>query len=146
MGTFYGINDFGYVEYALQNSTHQHIAKLFTYNIYIYIYIYIRFIYLIPRKFVCDPWVSLIFYKTTIIRQIAKWNESKIENTEKKTLGLCKKLYVCLRERARERERERERESVCVCVCLCVCVSVSVYIYVCVGFSCVLLCVCVSGI
>ena len=40
---------------------------------YIYIYIYnIIFIYLMPWNLVFDPLVSWSFYKTTIIRQLAK--------------------------------------------------------------------------
>ena len=72
-----------------------------------------------PWNFFCDPWVSWRFYKTTIIRQLTKWNESKIEKYSKKPLGLCMNLYVCL--------------WVCVCVCVCVgysCVLLSVYVWV----------------
>ena len=29
-----------------------------------------------PWNLVCDPWFSWGFYKTTIIRQLTKWNES----------------------------------------------------------------------
>ena len=64
--------------------------------IYIYIYIYIRLIYLMPWKFVCDLWVSWNFYKTAIIRQTTRRNESKIEKYSQKPLGLCRNLYVCL--------------------------------------------------
>ena len=65
-------------------------------NNYDTIYIYIRFTHLIPWKFVWDIWVSWSFYKTTIIRQITKWNESKIEKYSQKPLGFCRDLYVCL--------------------------------------------------
>ena len=37
------------------------------------------------------PWVSCVFCKTTIIRQLRIWNELKIENTkriQKKTVGI----------------------------------------------------------
>ena len=57
-------------------------------------YIYIRFIYLMLWKFVCNSWISWSFYKT-IIRQITKWNELKIEKYSQKPLGLCRNLYVC---------------------------------------------------
>ena len=44
------------------------------------------------------PLVSWSFCKTTIIRQLRKWNESKIEkiqkNTDKKPLGFRMKAYV----------------------------------------------------
>ena len=43
-----------------------------------------------------DPWVSWSFHKTTIIRQLTKWNESKIEKYNQKQLGFCRKLYVWL--------------------------------------------------
>ena len=77
-------------------------------------------------KFVRDPWVLWSFYKTTIIRQITKWNESKIEKYNQKPLGLCRNLYVCS------------------WVCVCVCVRARVRMCVCVGYSCILLCVYVS--
>ena len=64
------------------------------------------------------PLVSLSFYKTTIIRQITKWNESKIEKYSQKSLGLCRNLYVCL--------------WVCVRVCVWVFVwDIIAYYYVC---------------
>ena len=56
------------------------------------------------------------FCKTTIIRQLRKWNESKIEkNIVKKPLGFCMILYVWF--------------WVCECVEVCA--------YACMGYSCV---------
>ena len=85
-----------------------------------------------PWNLVCDPWVSWSFYKTTIIRLLTKWNESKIEKYCQKPLGFCRKHVIV---------------GVCVCVCVCVCGYVCGCVYmwvcvcVCVGYSCVLLCV-----
>ena len=36
-----------------------------------------------PWKIVCDPGFHGVFSKTTIIRQLRRWNELKIENTKK---------------------------------------------------------------
>ena len=47
-----------------------------------------------PWNLVCDSWVSRTFYKTTIIRQLTKRNESKIEKYSQKPLGFYRKLYV----------------------------------------------------
>ena len=37
-------------------------------------YILDLFIYLMPLNLVCDPWISLSFYKSTIIWQSIEWN------------------------------------------------------------------------
>ena len=63
------------------------------------------------------------FYKIKIIRQLTKWNESKIEKILSKTVGI---MYESL------------RVIVCECVCVCACV--------CVGYTCVLQSVYVGGI
>ena len=49
-----------------------------------------------PWNIVGNPWVSWSFYKTTIIGQITKWNESKIEKYGQKLLVLGRNLYVYL--------------------------------------------------
>ena len=74
-------------------------------NIYDYIIIkkmYVRCIYLMPWNFVCNHRVSWSSYKTTIIWQLTKLNESKIKKIYSKTIGILE-------------------ESLCVCVCVCVC-------------------------
>ena len=53
------------------------------------------------------------FYKTTIIRQLTKWNESKIEKILSKTVGILL-----------ESSRVIASVYVCVCVFVCVCVNV----------------------
>ena len=57
--------------------------------IYIYIYIYIIIIIIIIYIFNswntdCDPGFHVVFCKTTIIRLLRKWNESKIEKIQAK--------------------------------------------------------------
>ena len=110
---------------------------------YIYIYIYIRVIYFMPWNFVCDPWVSWSFYKTTIIRQLTKWNESKIEKYSQKPLGFCNSM----KSRCRRLIGPAEIYTITkiwiillgfsyiyiyIYICVCVCVSVCVCVCVCV--------------
>ena len=72
-------------------------------HIYIYIYIYI----FNSWNIVCNPVFSAVFCKTTMIRQLRRWNESKIrKNSDKKLLGfrLCEVVsvwvyVVCVRMR-----------------------------------------------
>ena len=63
-----------------------------------------------------------VFCKTTIIKQLRKGNESKIEKIQSKTRWVFIGIFTC--------------------DCECVSVCVGVYAYACVGNSCVLLCVC----
>ena len=71
-----------------------------------------RFIYLMPWNLVCGPWVSWSFYKTTNIRQLTEWNESK--------------MFTC--------------DFKCVCVCVCVCVRVRAFVWGIVAYYCVCMC------
>ena len=92
--------------------------------VFVCIYAYIIIIIIIIIKYIldiyisnswnldCNPLVSWSFFKTTIIRQLRKWNESKIEKIQSKTVVV---LYDFL------------RVVVSVCVCVCVCVRVCVY-------------------
>ena len=65
------------------------------------------------------PWFyEVFFFKTKIIRQLRKWNESK-KKCIQKPLWFCM-IFPCG----------------CKCGCLCVCA------YACKGYSCVLICVC----
>ena len=84
-------------------------------NIYIYIYIYN------PLKIFCDPGFHGVFCKTTLIRQLRRWNELKIENTKKyrqKNVGIS---FVCG----------------CKCVSVCGCVRMRVCVIV--TYGCVFL-------
>ena len=83
---------------------------------YTYAYIYI---YIIPWNLNCKPKVSwfVCFCKTTIIRQLTKRNESKIENIPPKIVEISLEFL---------------RGIVSKCVWLCACVGVD--------YSCVLLC------
>ena len=61
------------------------IELLYNNNNYIYIYIYNSW------NIVCNPGFHEVFCKTTIIRQLRRWNELEIENTKKyrqKTIGI----------------------------------------------------------
>ena len=87
--------------------THTHTNNYTQKRMWIYIYIFN------PWKIFGNPRFHGVFCKTTIIRQLWRWNESKIENTKKyrkKTVGIS---FMC-------------GESVWVYVCVCVCM----YVYV----------------
>ena len=65
------------------------------------------------------------FSKITIIRQLRRWNELKIENTKKyteKTVGIS---FMC--------------GCKCVCVCVCVCGCVRMRVCVIVTYGCMFL-------
>ena len=107
--------------------THTDTHTLTHTHIYIYIYIYINklisitYIYLIHGISTATPGFHGFFFKTTIIRQLRKWNESKIE----KILSENRWDFVGM----------FTRDCECVSVCVCVCS------YACVGYCCVLMCV-----
>ena len=75
---------------------------------YIYIYIYT----FNPWKIVCDPGFHGVFCKTTIIRQLRRGDELKIENTKKYRQKTVRISFMC----------GCKCVSVCGCVRICVCV------------------------
>ena len=61
------------------------IINKYILDIYIYIYIFFN-----SWSIDCEPVFHRVFHKTTIIRQLRRWNESKnTKNTDKKPLGFC---------------------------------------------------------
>ena len=96
--------------------------------IYIYIYIYIYnifhglYIYIFnPWKIFCNPGFHEVFCKTTITRQLRRWNELKIENTTKYSQKTVRSSFVCG----------------CKCVSVCGCVHMRVCVIV--TYGCVFL-------
>ena len=70
--------------YIIIESINYHTCILIINTSYIYIFN--------PWKIFCNPGFHEVFCKTTIIRQLRRWNELKIENMTKyreKTVRIC---------------------------------------------------------
>ena len=108
----------------INTHTHTHTHT----HTYIYVYIHI-YIYIFDSwNLDCGLWVSwcFFFFKTTIIRQWRKWNESRIEKIQSKNRGDVIGIFTC------------------GCKCVRVCGYVGMLVWIIVTYQCVYVQVCLS--